>query len=83
MSNRTIVQLEDITRPNEDAYMPVYEAGSTKKITFASMADNLWEQMYVKVRAVICVCSWCGSGNAISNPTCCRCGAPMGEDAKK
>ena len=81
MADKTIRELEDTIRPNDDAYMPVYESGSTKKITFTSLADNLWEQMYVKARVVICVCSWCGAGNAITNPTCCQCGGAIGKEA--
>jgi len=78
---KTINQLEDTKHINDDAYMPIFEAGNTKKVTLSTMADNLWEQMYVKARAVICVCSYCGAGNAITNPVCCQCGGAIGKEA--
>lgn len=41
-------------------------------------ADALWENMYVKPKPVIIVCGYCKSHNAVTNPTCIQCGAPMG-----
>lgn len=41
--------------------------------------DALWEKMYTKAKAVIITCRYCNSHNAISNPTCVQCGAPLGE----
>ena len=81
--NKRIIDLDEITRPNDDAYSLVYDSGTSKKMTFASMADKLWEQMYVNAKKVIVVCSHCGAGNAMTNPVCCKCEAPLGEDAKK
>ena len=40
--------------------------------------DVLWERMYVQPRPVIIVCGFCKSHNAITNPTCVQCGAPIG-----
>lgn len=45
---------------------------------FPSFADDLWERMYVQPKPVIVVCRYCQSHNAISNPVCIQCGAPMG-----
>lgn len=36
--------------------------------------DKLWEKMYVKARSVIVRCTYCGSGNAITNLNCVACG---------
>ena len=41
-------------------------------------ADALWERMYIKPKPVIIMCGFCKSHNAVTNPTCVQCGAPMG-----
>lgn len=40
--------------------------------------EQFWNMMYIKPKPVIVVCAFCKSHNAISNPTCVQCGAPMG-----
>lgn len=42
------------------------------------MAEEMWERMYITPKPVIIICGFCKSHNAISNPTCVQCGAPMG-----
>ena len=42
-------------------------------------ARDTWKQMYVQAKSVIVPCRYCASHNAVSNPTCVRCGGPMGE----
>lgn len=62
----TAAQLNDVIRDN---------ASSLSAIDI----DALWDRMYTKAKSVIVVCRYCKSHNAISNPTCVRCGAPLGE----
>lgn len=40
--------------------------------------DELWNQMYINPRPVIIICAYCKAHNALTNPTCVQCGAPMG-----
>lgn len=39
--------------------------------------DALWEKMYVKMRKVIVICSYCGRPTVISEGNCPKCGAPL------
>ena len=56
------------------------EIGSESKLSLSETAlDNLWNQLYERGKKVIVTCRHCLCHNAISNPACCRCGAPMGE----
>lgn len=43
-----------------------------------SMMDKLLGRMMTHTQLVILPCKYCGSHNAFSNPTCIKCGAPMG-----
>lgn len=45
--------------------------------------DVLWEMMYIKPKPVIIVCGYCNSHNAVTNPTCIQCGAPMGSGRER
>lgn len=45
--------------------------------------DYIWEQMHVRPKPVIIICGFCKSHNAIDNPTCIQCGAPMGYGAER
>ena len=83
MKQFTISQLSEAQTVSSEALTIVTDNGVSKKITFSTMAENLWEQMYVNAKKVIVVCSHCGAGNAMTNPVCCKCEAPLGEDAKK
>lgn len=59
----------------------LYDVGNINKLDILSPHienDDLWERMYVRPKPVIIVCGACKSHNAISNPTCVQCGAPMG-----
>ncbi len=40
--------------------------------------EYVWQQMYIQPKPVIIVCGFCKSHNAISNPICIQCSAPMG-----
>ena len=82
MSNKTIGQLENYIIGEAGAETIVYANGITKKVSVSSMADMLWDQMYINAKKVICVCSYCGAGNVITNSVCCQCGAPIGNEAK-
>lgn len=81
-NDKKVTDLEEVKEASNEAATLVFDGGNTKRMTFASMVDNLWDQMYIKARAVICVCSWCGAGNAITNPVCCQCGGAIGKEAK-
>jgi len=39
--------------------------------------DALWDKMYIKAQSVIVQCPYCKAHNAISNPTCVKCGGPL------
>ncbi len=39
--------------------------------------EALWEKMYEHAMAVIVVCEWCGTPQAISNGTCMQCGGAL------
>jgi uncharacterized paraquat-inducible protein A len=77
MANKTVSQLETVQ--DADYLVAGSDNGRASKITISSMADVLWKEMYNHAKAVIVVCSHCKSHNAISNPTCVRCGAPLGD----
>lgn len=53
-------------------------SSSYDQIYLAQEENDLWERMYVHPKPVIIVCGYCKCHNAISNPTCIQCGAPMG-----
>lgn len=44
-------------------------------------AEQMWERMYIQPKPVIVVCGYCKCHNAISNPACIQCGAPMGSSS--
>lgn len=44
----------------------------------ARKIDDLWDMMYINPRPVIIVCAYCKCHNAVTNPACIQCGAPMG-----
>lgn len=58
--------------------MMVNVAGVSHKITMASFAASMWDNMYVHAQKVIVPCRYCHSHNAVSNSNCVSCGAPMG-----
>lgn len=43
--------------------------------------EQMWERMYIQPKPVIVVCGYCKCHNAISNPACIQCGAPMGNSS--
>lgn len=49
-----------------------------KVIQQRALNQHFWEEMEGRTIPVIVVCSFCGSHNAISSPSCVRCGAPAG-----
>lgn len=58
------------TGTNLPTYRPLVSASETD-------VDALWEKMYVKMRKVIVVCSYCGRPTVISEGNCPKCGAPL------
>ena len=40
--------------------------------------DNLFIKMMTYTPKVIVPCKFCSANNAVTNPCCCQCGAPMG-----
>ena len=82
--NKTIDQLPliDVTAMNDSE--PQYILGSnggssTGRMSLSALVDSMWDRMYTQVRAVIVTCKYCLAHNAVSNPTCVSCGAPMGK----
>jgi hypothetical protein len=45
--------------------------------------DELWNRMYVNPKPVIVSCGFCKSHNAITNPICVQCGAPLGRSSER
>ena len=43
-----------------------------------AMLDRLMGRLMVHTQKVVVPCKWCGSHNAFSNPTCVKCGGPLG-----
>lgn len=41
--------------------------------------DALWEKMYVNAKKMWFACPYCNSANALGSPTCCQCGAGLGD----
>lgn len=81
--NKTISDLPSAEGDLVAAEIPVSTSAGSAKINVGSMADLIWEQMYVKARKVIVTCSHCGSANAITNSNCISCGAPLGKDIEE
>lgn len=52
--------------------------GITGRLDGASLAAMMWDAMYVHAQKVIVPCPYCASHNAITNPTCVRCGGSLG-----
>lgn len=77
MRSQTISDLTDFTGAPTDAFIPIATSSQTMRLSFVDMANEIWEQMYVKARSVITFCEYCHSGNAITNGNCVQCGAPM------
>lgn len=50
---------------------------------YESSSEDLWDRMYIRPKNVIIVCGYCHAHNAISNPTCIQCGAPMGDGKER
>ena len=63
----------DLARPSGSVLQPNHAFLHTD-----NGIDELWDRMYVNPKPVIVACGYCNSHNAISNPTCVQCGAPMG-----
>lgn len=49
--------------------------------TAAALARLMWDSMYIHAQKVIVPCPHCSSRNAVTNPTCVQCGAPLGSIA--
>lgn len=63
--------------PYEDRYGPQFYEGGISDEFLLKLETELWRRM--AERPVIIACKWCDSRNAITNPTCIKCGGPLGE----
>ena len=73
--------VEDLekAKPGEVTFIGT-QNNSTVQIDLITLAENLWNKMYIAARKVIITCSHCHSANAITNSNCISCGAPLGKD---
>ena len=80
--SKTISQLSPyvVGEMGAETFIPASDvSGKMGRLSFSSLADSIWDNMYIRARAVIVPCTYCHSHNAISNSNCVSCGAPMGE----
>ncbi len=78
MSEVRISQLPNVIDSDMDISIPVATNGQTKKLGFSDLVEKLWDQMYIHAKAVIVQCPYCNAHNAVTNPTCIKCGGPLG-----
>ena len=82
MTGKILTQLSPLVigESGGETFIPASNAnGRMGKMSFSDLADSIWDNMYIRTKAVIITCKYCHSHNAISNPVCVSCGAPMGE----
>ena len=68
--------------PNSSYYL---SSGSAWNLNYHEGTNevDLWDRMYVNPKPVIIPCVYCQAHNAMTNPCCVQCGAPMGASNRR